>query len=120
MGESTTDPVLAVLVFVGVPLASEEGVLGADDLAIKERRQSGVFLRQPFDLQVATQVGILHINMLHSKHRQHDGQATVVTLTQTHSGCMTGVEQYSKLLTHRDSRYCDSTILNIDSMIHYE
>ena len=37
MGELTTDPVLVILVFVDIPLASEEGVLSAERVGGRRR-----------------------------------------------------------------------------------
>ena len=57
----------AVDIFVGVPLACQERVLRANDLAIEERSQRRVFLRKTSDLEVAAQVGIGGVNMLRQK-----------------------------------------------------
>ena len=55
---------LLVNVLVRVPLPGEERILLADDLAVEERRQRGVFLGQTLDLEVAAQVALLKVNEL--------------------------------------------------------
>ena len=58
-------PVFSVYILVGIPLACEEGMLFADDFPVEEGDHLGVLVRQVLDLEVATQVGVLLVHVLH-------------------------------------------------------
>lgn len=56
-------PMLPVHILVSVPFTSEERVATADDLTVKECRESGILLSQSLDLQIATHSRVLVVNV---------------------------------------------------------
>lgn len=57
-------PVFSVNLLIRLPLARQEGILRGDDLPVEEGRHCRVLLRQPFDHQVAAEVGVRLVDVL--------------------------------------------------------
>ena len=57
---------LFIDILISIPFPRQKRVLSANYLAIEERRQCRKFFRQAFDLQVAADVGVLHVDVLHT------------------------------------------------------
>ena len=55
---------LPVNLLIRLPLAREKGILRGDDLPVEEGRHRRVLLRQPFDHQVAAEVGVRLVDVL--------------------------------------------------------
>ena len=58
---------LFINIFVCIPLSCKEGKPLADDLTIKECGEGRELFCKSFDLQVATEVRVFLVNMLHEK-----------------------------------------------------
>jgi len=76
----TTYPVFPIHIFVRVPFAGEKRMLFADDFPVEKGDHLRVFVRQVFDLQVATQVRVLLVYML-KMGNSFSGTVTGGTLT---------------------------------------
>ena len=61
----------SVDVLICIPLPSQKWWFLADDFSIEEGGQRGIFYCESFDLEVPTQIGVLHVDVLQTNTDQH-------------------------------------------------